>query len=143
MQSPYGQRLIQLGLLLFAVALLLGLAIPRFSVPRLALSAHLIGVLQAIFLMLIGLLWPRLSFGRGTARVTFWLLLYGCLAAWAANLAAAALGAGNTMLPMAAGAARGNAAQELLLMLTLRSAALALIAAVVLLLWAARRAATA
>ena len=114
-------------------------AIPRFSIPRLALSAHLIGLLQGIFLIVTGLLWPRLAFGPVSGRFAFWLLIYGCLAAWAANVAGAALGAGSGIVPIAAGAAQGSAGEELFLTLLLRSAGLALIVALALLLWGARR----
>lgn len=128
-----------LGLSLFLLSLLVGLAIPRFSVPRLALSAHLIGLLQGVFLIVVGIVWPRLSFGPAAARLAFWLLAYGCLVAWTANLAGAALGAGSTIVPMAAGAARGSAAQETILMLALRSSGVALVGALLLILWGARR----
>ena len=137
--ARYSHALIVVGLALFLVALLIGVAIPRFSIPRLALSAHLIGVLQGIFLIVMGLLWPRLAFGPGTGRVAFWLLIYGCFAAWAANLAGAVIGAGSGIVPIAAGGAQGSAGEELFLMVLLRSAGLALIAALALVLWGARR----
>jgi hydroxylaminobenzene mutase len=135
----YVHRLVLLGLSLFLISLIIGMAIPRFAVPRLALSAHLIGLLQGIFLIVIGMLWPRLSFGPIAAGFAFWLLVYGCLAAWAANLLAAVLGAGTTIVPMAAGGAHGSATEELTVMLILRSGGVALIAALALLVWGARR----
>jgi len=46
-----GHRLQQIGILLFILALLVGLGVPKFAVPRLGLSAHLLGVLQGIFLI--------------------------------------------------------------------------------------------
>lgn len=127
----YAHRLILIGLALFLVSLFIGLAIPRFAVPRLALSTHLIGLLQGI---VIGLLWPRLTFGPVAARLAFGLLVYGCIAAWTANLAAAAMSAGSSIVPIAAGSAHGSAAQELFVMLALRSGGVALIAALALLL---------
>ena len=55
-------------MLVFLIALLVGLAVPKFAVPRLGLSAHLIGIMQGLFLMVSGLLWPKLQLTRATAR---------------------------------------------------------------------------
>jgi hydroxylaminobenzene mutase len=134
----YGHRLLQVGILLFLLALLVGLAVPRFAVPRLGVSAHLLGIMQGIFLMVIGLLWPRLALGRSASRLGCSLAIYGCVAAWTANLLAAVWGAGNTMLPMAAGQARGSAIQEGIITAGLRTAAISLIAVAILILWGLR-----
>jgi (hydroxyamino)benzene mutase len=133
-----GQRLLQAGILLFLLALLVGLAVPRFAVPRLGLAAHLLGIMQGIFLMVIGLLWPRLNLTSGVSRLGSWLALYGCFAAWAANVLAGVWGAGNTMLPMAAGQARGSTLQEAIIATGLRTAAVSLIAAAIVILWGLR-----
>jgi len=137
--SRHAQRLVQVGVLLFLCALFVGLAVSRFAVPRVGLSVHLLGLLQGLFLMVMGLLWPRLMLGPVALRLAFWLLVYGCLAAWVANLMAAVWGAGSTMIPMAAGAARGSSLQEALIVIGLRTAALSLIAALALILWGTRR----
>ena len=105
-----GHRLIQIGCLLFLVALLVGIMVPSFAVPRLGLSTHLLGITQGIFLMVIGLVWPRLRVSRPIGRAGMFLVLYGCFAPWTANLLAAILGAGNALLPFAAGPARGDCA---------------------------------
>lgn len=137
-----GHRLIQAGVLLFLFALIVGLLIPRFSVPRLGLSVHLLGILQGIFLMITGTVWPRLRLVRATLRLGFWLTLYGCISAWMANLLAGVWKAGASMLPMAAGTARGSELEEWIIALGLRSAALSLILAAVLILWGLRGAAS-
>ncbi len=133
-----GHRLLQAGALLFLLGLLVGLGVPRFAVPRLALSTHLLGIMQGTFLMVGGLVWPRLRLTRSASRIGRFVAIYGCLAAWTANLLAAIWGAGNSMLPMAAGAARGSAFQEGAIRGLLMSAALALIAVALLLLWGLR-----
>ncbi|MGE5242541.1 MAG: hydrogenase [Bacteroidota bacterium] len=130
--------MLQAGILLFLVALLVGLAVPRFAVPRLGLSAHLLGIMQGLFLMVAGVLWPRLKLTRAAFRIGFWLALYGCFAAWSANMLAAVWGAGNSMLPIAAGQAHGNALQEAIIATGLRTAAAALIAVAILILWGLR-----
>ena len=133
-----GHRLLQAGILLFLFALLVGLAVPRFAVPRLGLSVHLLGIMQGLFLMLTGVLWPQLRLTRATLRVGVWLAVYGCFAAWTANVLAGVWGAGNPMLPLAAGQARGSAFQEALIATGLRTAAVSLIAVAVLILWGLR-----
>jgi hydroxylaminobenzene mutase len=133
-----GHRLLQAGGLLFLLGLLVGLGVPRFAVPRLGLSTHLLGIMQGTFLMVAGLLWPKLRLARSASRTGSALAIYGCLAAWTANLLGAVWGAGNSMLPLAAGAARGNPFQEGAISVLLVSAALALVVAAILILWGLR-----
>ena len=137
--DPQGHRLLQLGVFLFLCALLVGIAIPRFAVPRLALATHLLGITQGLFLIALGLIWPRLHLSAGLARVAFWSVVYGCVAAWFANLLAAVWAAGNTLLPMAAGSARGTAIQEGFVVVALRTGGAALIVATALVLWGLRQ----
>lgn len=134
----YGYRLIQVGAGLFLVALFVGLAIPRFALPRLGLSTHLLGLMQGMFLMVAGLIWPRLNLSRGSSLVGSGLAIYGCLAAWTANLCGAIWAAGGAMVPLAAGAAHGTPIQEAVIKVLLISGALCLIGAVGLLVWGLR-----
>lgn len=129
--------LVRAGLVLFLCALLVGIAVPFFGVPRLGLSAHLLGLLQGIFLVLVGAIWQRLHLGRA-AWPAVGLLIYGCLAAFVANLLAGAWRAGAPLLPMAAGGAHGTAAQEAIIAVALRSSAVALISSLLLLIWGTR-----
>ena len=133
-----GHRLIQMGCLLFLIALLAGIMVPSFAVPRLGLSTHLLGITQGIFLMVIGLVWPRLRTSRPIGTAGMFLVLYGCFGPWTANLLAAILGAGNALLPLAAGPARGTSLQEGIIAILLRSGAVSLIAALLLILWGLR-----
>lgn len=133
-----GHRLLQLGVLIFLCALVVGLGVQHFAVPRLALSAHLLGIMQGLFLIAAGLVWPKLRLTRTMSRVAFGAIVYGCFAAWTANLLGASWGAGNSMLPIAAGPARGSALQEGIIALGLRTAAVSLIASAVLMLWGLR-----
>jgi (hydroxyamino)benzene mutase len=134
-----GHRLLRVGGLLFLLGLLAGLAVPRFAVPRLGLSTHLLGITQGTFLLVGGLLWPKLRFTRSASRIGHVLAIYGCLSAWTANLLGAMWGAGNSMLPMAAGAARGSSFQEGAIRVLLMSAALSLVTMAILILWGLRR----
>ena len=137
--SRQSQRLLQTGICLFLVAVLLGLAIQQFTVPRLALSAHLIGILQGIVLVVVGLLWPRLCLTPRQFRLTFWLVVYQAVVAFLSNVLAAAWGAGNSIIPIAAGAARGSTVEEAVINIGLRSAGAALIIGLLLILWGLRR----
>ena len=133
-----GHRLLQVGGLLFLLGLLVGLGVPGFTVPRLGLSTHLLGIMQGTFLMVGGLLWPKLRFTRSASRLGHGLAIYGCLAAWTANLLGAVWGAGHSMLPLAAGGARGSSFQEGAIRVLLVSAALSLITVAILILWGLR-----
>jgi hydroxylaminobenzene mutase len=136
--SRQGHHLLQGGILLFLFALLVGLVIPKFAVPRLGLSVHLLGIMQGTFLAVLGLLWPKLKLTRRMSRVGFWLVVYGFFAAWIANVLAGVWGAGNSMLPMAAGQAQGSPLQEGIIAIGLRTAAASQITALILVLWGLR-----
>lgn len=106
---------------------------PRFAVPRLGLSVHLLGIMQGIFLTVLGLLWPRLNLTRPWSRAGFWLAIYGCLAAWTSNVLGAVWG-GSSLLPIASGQVRSTVLQDGVITVGLRSAAVSLIAATILIL---------
>ena len=63
-----GHRLIQLGIILFLAGLLTGFVIPLMANPRVGLSSHLEGVMNGLLLVALGVIWPRLTLGRGTRR---------------------------------------------------------------------------
>ena len=133
-----GRRLLRIGIVLFLLALLVGLAVPRFAVPRLGLSTHLLGLMQGTFLLVAGSLWPKLRLTRAVSRAGTYLATYGCIAAWTANLSGALWGAGNSMLPIAAGQARGSVVQERIIAGGLVTAAVSLIAMAMIMLWGLR-----
>jgi (hydroxyamino)benzene mutase len=133
-----GHRLLQVGVAVFLLSLFIGLAIPAFAIPRLGLSAHLVGIMQGLFLMVLGLLWPRLQLSVALSRVGVWLAVYGCFAPLVANLLAAIWAAGNTMLPMAAGQAHGSAPQEAMIAVGLRTGGASLIGLCAVVLWGLR-----
>ena len=137
-RAVQGHRLLQVGVFLFLLALLVGLVVPKFAVPRIGLSTHLLGIMQGTFLVAIGLAWERLRLTLAASKAAFFLAIYGCFAAWTANLTAAVLGAGRSMLPLAAGSARGTPVQETVIAVALISAALSLIGMTLLVLWGLR-----
>jgi hydroxylaminobenzene mutase len=71
-----------------------GFVIPAVASPRVALSAHTLSGTQGIFMLAVGLLWPRLIFGVTASWMAFWLFIYGAAAILAAYMIAAISGVG-------------------------------------------------
>src|ERR1700756_2803643 len=94
--------LFKLGLVLFVIGLLTGFAIPLLKNPRMALSSHLGGVLNGMFLALLGLLWPHVHLSHGWAVTAVALIVYAAYTNWLATLLAAGWGAGRKLAPIAA-----------------------------------------
>ena len=136
--GQWGDRLLQLGVLLFLFGLITGFATPVAANPRMALTSHLEGVLNGMFLLIIGLLWPRLAIGPRSAGLVFGLLVYGTFANWGTTLVAALWGAGETMMPLAGAGYTGTSAQELLITFGLLSLSVAMLVACPILLWGLR-----
>jgi hydroxylaminobenzene mutase len=74
-------------------------------------------------MLTLGLLWPRLNLGTTTAWIAFWFAIYSDFATVAAYLLSGIWGAGNSIIPPAAGAAHGSAFQEAVINVVLYSAA--------------------
>jgi len=96
-------NLLFLGFLLFLLGLITGLIVPVFANPRLAVSGHIEGVLNGIFLIVLGLVWHKLALSDRLLKTTYWLALYGTFANWFAMLFAAVFNAGKMMGVMAGG----------------------------------------
>jgi (hydroxyamino)benzene mutase len=126
-------HLMQLGILLFLLGLLTGLAGPKLKNPRMGLASHLEGVMNGMFLVILGLVWPRLGLSHAWLVVTFWLIVYAAFANWVATLLAAAWGAGAQM-PIAAGNHKAAPRRERVIGFLLVSLALCVIAACVVIL---------
>jgi hydroxylaminobenzene mutase len=77
-------RLLQVGVALLLFTSFEGFVIPYLASPPLGLSVHRLGALQAVLLLALGLLWPKLDLGETTLRITFWLLIYSTFAILAA-----------------------------------------------------------
>jgi (hydroxyamino)benzene mutase len=126
-------HLMQLGILLFLLGLLTGLAGPKLKNPRMGLASHLEGVMNGMFLVILGLVWPRLGLSHAWLVVTFWLIVYAAYANWVATLLAAAWGAGAQM-PIAAGTHKAAPRRERVIGFLLVSLALCVVAACVVIL---------
>jgi (hydroxyamino)benzene mutase len=94
--------LLFLGVLLFLFGLIIGLLIPVLTNQRMGLTAHLEGVMNGMFLVLLGLLWNKVSVNNNWLTAAFWLMLYSSFANFIAVTLAAITGAGK-MMPIAGG----------------------------------------
>ena len=94
--------LIIAGLALIFLGLVIGLFVPNMANPRMALSAHIEGIMNGLLLMAIGLIWKKLIFSKKYLHVAFLLLLYGGFANLIAVTVAAITGFGK-MMPLAGG----------------------------------------
>jgi (hydroxyamino)benzene mutase len=118
-------RLLFLGVLLFLFGLLIGLFIPMMTNPRMGLSAHLEGIMNGMFLVVLGLIWNKLVLSDKWLIYSFWLTLYSSFANFIAVSIAAITGAGK-MMPIAGGR-EGVSVVEGLILFLLISLALVLI----------------
>lgn len=106
--SRQGHRLLQIGVALFLFTSFEGLAVPHFAVPNLGRSVHTLSVFSGVLLLTLGLLWPQLKLSAAMSRVAFWFLIYSDFATMVAFMMAGIWGAGNSIMPLAAGAAHGS-----------------------------------
>lgn len=134
--------LIRAGFLLFTLAVLTGFAIPAFHNPRMAVAAHLGGLMNALVLIALGLAWGLLAFGPLQARLTRGAFLFGAYASLVTGCLAAAWGT-NRMTPIG-GAGFGAAPwQELIVQALQVSLAIAIVAGSVSVVYALRSQSTA
>ena len=138
MLSRQGQRMLQIGIALFVFSGLEGFAIPQLPAPALGRSVHTLSGLQGVMILALGLFWPRLHLGATASRIAFWTYIYSSLATLFPFVLAAVWGAGNTTMPLAAGAARGSAFQEAIISIVLYSAAPPFFISMALILWGLR-----
>jgi (hydroxyamino)benzene mutase len=138
MKQDLSRRLMRLGVLLILLSLLTGLLIPVLANPRMGLTSHVEGIMSGMLLVVMGLIWPRLSLGSRAMTAASWLLIYGAYANWANPFLAAAWVAGGSMMPMASNGLKGTPVQEMIISILSVSLALALLIGIPLVLWGLR-----
>src|SRR5438105_14666857 len=136
--SRQGHRLVQLGVVVFLFAALVGFVMPALPVPRLGLSVHSLAALQGVMFLALGLVGPKLEVGITQSRIAFWTYVYSSFATLIAYVLAALWGAGNATIPLAAGSAHGTASQERIIKVILYSAAPTFLVAIAVILWGLR-----
>ena len=131
------RTLIRSGFFLLLCGLLTGLAVPTFTNPRMALSAHLEGVLNGILLVVLGLIWGHLTLSSRLAKFIFWLFIYAAFANWGVTTLGAAFGT-SRLTPLAGAGYSATPLQEAFVQVIQVSLALAVIAATTLVLYSLR-----
>jgi (hydroxyamino)benzene mutase len=144
--SRQGRRLLQIGVILILYSSVEGFVIPYFGSPRIGLSVHSLGALEAVLILALGLLWPKLALRALASGVAFWCLVYSALAILAAYTIAAAWGVGNETIMLAGelphGLHHGSAFQETIIKVLAYSSAPTGLIAFALVLWGLRGADT-
>ena len=138
MLSRQGRYLLQLGVVLFLFTSFEGFIIPALAVPNLGRSVHTLSGFVGVLFLTMGLMWPMLKLGATASRIAFWLLIYSSLATIAGFVVAAFLGAGGSIIPIAAQGVRGSDLQEALIQAVMYPAAPTGIVAFGLILWGLR-----
>ncbi len=126
-KETQSHRLIFLGVTLFLLGLIVGLFVPMFANPRMGLSGHIEGILNGIFLIVLGLIWNRITLSERLLKINFSLAIYGTFANWFTMLFAAILNAGK-MLNIAAEGKEGSPLAEAIITFLLLSLSAAMIA---------------
>jgi (hydroxyamino)benzene mutase len=142
MSARQSQRLLQIGILPILYASFEGFVMPHLGSQRIGLSVHTLSALQGIFLLALGLLWPKLKLGAAPSRVAFWCLLYSTFAILAAYTISAVSGVGNETIRLMGelphGLSHGNTFQETLIKILAYSSAPTGIVSFLLILWGLR-----
>jgi hydroxylaminobenzene mutase len=96
-------NLIFYGVLLFLLGLIIGLVAPVFANPRMGVSSHIEGVLNGMLLIILGLIWDKISVSDRWLKITFWSAIYGTFMNWFGILIAAIFNGGKMLGIMANG----------------------------------------
>jgi hydroxylaminobenzene mutase len=136
-EMEYRRPLLFHGIALFLIGLFTGLAEQHFTNVRMALAAHLEGVMNGTFLLAVGAIWTEVKLPERASRVAYWALLVGTYGNWAVTTTAAFLGTA-ALSPIAAAGHSGPQWQEVLVTAGFGLIGLAVISASLLLLWGLR-----
>ena len=134
----YRRRLLWHGMALFLIGLLTGLVQQHFANIRMALAAHLEGVMNGTFLLAVGAIWGEVRLSPRASTVTYWTLVGGTYGNWAVTTIAAIFGTA-ALSPITGAGHGGTLWQEVLVTGGFVTIGFAIIAASVLLLWGLRR----
>lgn len=131
------RRLMWYGMFLFLLGLLTGLLETHFINMRMAVSAHLEGVMNGTFLIVLGAIWTEVRLSPPVKTAAFWIALYGTYANWFFTTLGAILGTAAAN-PISAAGHHAQPWQESLAGAGFLSVAIAMIVASLLVLWGLR-----
>jgi hydroxylaminobenzene mutase len=127
-------RLMWHGMFLFLFGLVTGQQERRFTNKRMALSAHLQGVLNGTFLIALGAIWDHVVLPPPAEKIARLSALYGTYGNWLFTTLGAAMGTAAAN-PILSQGHHGKPWQERVAAAGFRSIAYSILVAVVLILW--------
>ena len=86
------RRLMFHGMCLFVLGLLTGFAEKHFANVQMRLAAHLEGLMNGTFLVVLGAIWPLVRLSLPTTTIAYWTVLYGTYVNWLITILAAVFG---------------------------------------------------
>ena len=131
------RRLMWHGMLLFLLGLLTGLLEQRFTNVRMALSAHLEGVMNGILLLALGAAWDEVWLPHPLKATAYCTALYGTYVNWLVTSIGAAFGTAASS-PITSAGHSGQPWQESFVALGFLTVTIAIIATSILVLWGLR-----
>lgn len=132
------RQLVWHGMFLFLLGLVTGTQQRRFTNMRMALSAHLEGVMNGTFLIALGGVWGHVELPPRVERAVRCTALYGTYGNWLFTTLGAALGTAAANPTLSQGH-HGKPWQEHIVLFGFRSMRYAFLTSVVLILWGLRR----
>jgi hydroxylaminobenzene mutase len=133
MTADIRQALLASGALLFLIGLLSGVFVPQMANPRMGLSAHLAGVQNALFLLVVAAVWDHIRLSHRLRILLCWLGIASMYGFWLA-LQLAAIWGTSRATPIAGSGFEGLDLHEALVTFLLRASSLVAILAALLLL---------
>ena len=131
------RRVLWHGTVLVLLGLATGAFLQSFANPRLALAAHVGGIMNGMLIMVVGAVWSELALSATLGRSLFWSLVYSGYVNWLGLVFAAAFGTTSTT-PLLGDGTAAEPWQEQLVAFCLVSGAVVTLAAVVVVLFGLR-----
>ena len=138
LDNPRRRRLFSAGILLFLLALVVGMIMPWLANMRMGLSAHLVGLLGGLFLMALGSLWSHQHLPPRLDNAACWLAVYGTYSNIVTVTFSAAF-ATNRLTPLAGSGHLAEPWQENIVTAGLVSSSIAMVTVCILVLWGLNR----
>jgi (hydroxyamino)benzene mutase len=135
--SSLERTLVRAGFSLIFLALVTGFAIPQFVNPRMALAAHMSGVLNGLLLVAFGCVWNQLALSPGQGRLARGAAIFAAYMNWATSCLAAAWGT-SRLTPLSSAGHAADPWKETLVQAGQVSLALAILLALGLVLYGLR-----
>ncbi len=124
-------------MVLFLLGLLVGFIEGQVANPRMALAAHLEGLMNGTFLIALGAVWLHLRLAPKLAASAFWGILYGAYANVVITTFAAVVGA-TSLSPITGAGHAASPWQENLVTAGFGTVGIAMVISSILILWGLR-----